>query len=123
MSQSQNGKRIARIHKKDPRCYWCKCVTIITPCVPGKPDPHNRATIDHLVTRYQIERGVFRPFVLSCWKCNNDRAANDPTDPAIIERHATLRHAENILFRLQGLTGRMLDIPRMVAAVEKTYEA
>ncbi len=59
----------------DPHCYWCGIL-----CVdygkrePGTRDPHDMATVDHLVSRWYRNSGAIVPKVLACSKCNGDRA-------------------------------------------------
>ena len=69
-----------KLHQADPRCHWCKRITILTniPEIRGEPDPL-MATIDHLVSRYHPERWVRRNMtkVLACYECNARRSREE----------------------------------------------
>lgn len=64
----------------DKRCHWCGIETKLlnVPEIEG-PAPDDMATIDHLVSRYDIRRWIKRgnAKVLSCYKCNARRAAEE----------------------------------------------
>lgn len=116
-------KRIQRMHAKNPHCHFCSRMTRIIPRVPhGVAHPADMATVDHLVTRYDVGYGETRPYVLACRRCNNQRAIHDPTDPPLKERHRISRHVRNILARLMLVSGQVLDIQGMVARVEEAYD-
>jgi len=72
--KGRSKKEIRRdLWLEDPRCHWCKNETLWVE-VPGGALPPNGATLDHLYTRYEMEkrRAFGNPFVLSCNKCNHD---------------------------------------------------
>ena len=69
--------RRARLMQKDPHCYWCrKPLKEYYATSHGLPDDF--PTIDHLVSRFSGKRKEVymkeRTLVLSCPKCNQDRA-------------------------------------------------
>jgi len=71
------------LHKKDPRCHWCKRITklICQPFIRGHADPL-MATIDHVVSRYNPHRWVkkkknHRRKVLACYECNHSRSVQE----------------------------------------------
>lgn len=72
-------RRLRRIEfwNKNPHCYWCGCLTILE-CKTGGRFDYRSATIDHLFDRYDTRRYLpckgEQRYVLSCWKCNNDRS-------------------------------------------------
>lgn len=61
-------------------CYWCgkKTILLNVPEFKG-PQPHDLATIDHLISRYHPERYVRRDKtkVLSCYQCNETRSRKE----------------------------------------------
>jgi hypothetical protein len=62
--------------KQRGKCYWCEQKTRLLYITDGKV-PKDAATIDHLDSRLNANRGNFNGFlrhVMACWKCNNDRA-------------------------------------------------
>lgn len=67
-------RRRDQLFRKDPHCYWCGCE------VRNYYDGHHgrvhedRATLDHLYSRYDPRRGKENgKRVLACWKCNHER--------------------------------------------------
>ena len=76
MSHQRLMRRRQKLWLKNCRCVFCGTKTILPP--PGKPRgrvPDNWATIEHLDSRYNPERGngTGERTVLCCWRCNNDR--------------------------------------------------
>lgn len=75
-------KRKLRLYLDDPHCHWCgKKVVIVVPG-DGVKQPHNLATIDHIVHKLDPKREVkynrLQEFtVLSCHQCNQERGRND----------------------------------------------
>ncbi|MGH2711373.1 MAG: hypothetical protein ACRDH9_09250 [Actinomycetota bacterium] len=87
--------------RQDPRCAYCRVVTVLRWADPRKPAPLNLATVDHLRDRYDPTRhepanGEVRR-VLACWKCNHDR-----------ERARTAALSKKELWRRSGHYDRMI---------------
>ena len=67
-------------------CHWCKKPTLLvagmqeTDYLKHRDAPKNLATIDHLDSRLNPERGKkageLRK-VVACWQCNNDRGIKE----------------------------------------------
>ena len=76
-----NKKRKEQLYKQSPYCHWCGKKTIIYARRSGGSIPYDAATLDHLYSRYDPRRGNLPPhtesIVLSCYKCNNDRAREE----------------------------------------------
>lgn len=75
---SQNGLRRKRLFNQDPHCHWCKCLTVWENSSAGEVEPDNLATVDHLFSRLSGKKtgdnNSKQVTVLSCKKCNQDRA-------------------------------------------------
>lgn len=83
MSNNRNLK--LRLFEINQNCYYCGCRMILTNIknIPkGQELPDNAATLEHLVSRYNIHRwkkkkkGEQRK-VLACYKCNHDRSSQE----------------------------------------------
>ncbi len=81
MSHRKNKEKLWH---ENPHCHWCGVLTVLD-CrrewrKPASP-PENLATLDHLFSRYHIERwkrfNGQRKRVLSCLKCNHERARQE----------------------------------------------
>jgi hypothetical protein len=82
----KNARRIRRIRRelfyKDRHCVWCGIETILWE-EPIGPAPHNAATLDHLTTRFQVQRAKGKDAsadyrgVLACKKCNEARSKEE----------------------------------------------
>lgn len=77
--KDQRSRRRYNLWAHDPRCHWCKRVTVLPVqgvSISGKP-PDDLATIDHIVSRYYREPGQrfahAANTVLACWSCNQRR--------------------------------------------------
>ena len=94
-----------QLFEQDPHCHWCGCLTIWLD-QDGGAYPDNFATLDHLYTRYEMEKRVElgNPFVLACNKCNHDRGAE-----------ATKAQPIEELWRRAGQLGRMIQEGRIVS--------
>ena len=71
------------LHKRNPRCHWCKKTTILTneSNIKGHPIPL-MATLDHLISRYNFarwrrKRPHERRKVLACYECNHSRSVKE----------------------------------------------
>ncbi len=77
-----NRKLKIALFNKDPHCHWCKKVTKLV-CEPSlKCNDPLMATIDHVVSRYNIRRWVKKKRgdvrkVLACYECNYNRSINE----------------------------------------------
>ena len=61
---------------RHPYCHWCGCRVYEHPFRRGKPVPGDQATIDHVNSRNRPgPRPWIGRWVLSCRKCNEERAA------------------------------------------------
>lgn len=76
-------KRREILMAQDPHCYWCGVEVIyfrIEQIPRGEKLPHNFATIDHLIDRYDAEarheawKNKQPNTVLACYSCNHKRA-------------------------------------------------
>jgi hypothetical protein len=69
-----------KMWQNDPRCHWCRKPTQLLniPEIKG-PAPEDLATLDHLTSRLNLERWIKKDKtkVLSCYKCNADRAIKE----------------------------------------------
>lgn len=67
-----------RLVEKQRLCHWCQRPVFIFEPKDGGRVPDNSATLDHLYHKGHPMRGKSAhnelACVLSCWKCNNDRA-------------------------------------------------
>lgn len=80
-------KQKIKLHKQNPRCYWCQTPTILYEPKQGEKTPDNMATIDHLFDRFHPERKTpnhkkLIKRVLACHRCNNKRSAQSCLDNA-----------------------------------------
>jgi len=68
-------KRKKLFDKQDGKCYYCGIQTIYPKNKTNySPMPDNLATVEHIYGRYDIRRAVCKKTVLSCYKCNCDKA-------------------------------------------------
>ena len=74
------SRRRERLFKEHPYCYWCNC-KLVKCCKKNRKRP-NIATIDHLRSRLDPSRQM-KDYsqnprtVLSCSKCNENRAKEE----------------------------------------------
>jgi hypothetical protein len=65
------------LHAQDPRCYWCKRVTVLKQFT-GRWEELD-ATVDHIQSKLETDDpAVYNSaenVVLSCFRCNQQRAA------------------------------------------------
>lgn len=119
MASMSRLKRLRhRLHAKDPRCHWCKQVTVLIEAGPRhKHFPDNAATVDHLFSRWHPDRQ--RPndgrkrYVLACRKCNNERGAAEERAAGIEElrrRAKTLKRGGDVLDWTETQRGRLTPI-------------
>jgi len=54
-------------------CYWCGIKVIDYVRKEGAVDPYNTATIDHIKSRHEREKGEVTEKVLACYGCNQKR--------------------------------------------------
>lgn len=83
-ARNKTSRLRRELFNKNPHCHWCAKLTVLNfEWKGGKPGtfPNDAATIDHIVNRrmsdsreYYISRANM---VLSCYKCNINRAQND----------------------------------------------
>lgn len=78
------GKNTHLRHAKwhvSPWCHWCGRRTTLDHVLPGQRTPGHIATIDHVLSRYSAknleEYDAPENKVLSCYKCNHDRACEE----------------------------------------------
>lgn len=88
MSSRRLAQQRRRFWLSDPRCHWCKRRTrLVNLGQHPKSIPHDAATIDHLHSRLDPDRGNGSGrHVLACWKCNNDRGAQEQRERIDIVR-------------------------------------
>lgn len=89
----RNRKLKLKLHKIDPRCYWCKKETVLPPKPNNSPFP-SLATIDHIYSRFDIRRFVEKKpgeirRVLACYECNQKRAREE--EARLTREEITLR--------------------------------
>ena len=102
MSMRTLKQRRIKLWKQDPHCHWCGTLTILPPA-DAKPHrknyPLNEATIDHLRSRWHpnrrepIRQGEQR-LVLSCRKCNIDRAKQEEKEQGLEVLHVAAQNGE-----------------------------
>ena len=76
---SSNRKRRHKLFLQDPHCHWCGC-EVVESQSRQKNQQDNSATLDHLRTKFDPQRGEpsdKEQTVLSCYKCNNERGMAD----------------------------------------------
>tara|TARA_Y100000034_G_C6860043_1_gene391303 strand:- start:289 stop:654 length:366 start_codon:yes stop_codon:yes gene_type:complete len=100
-------RRLLNLWEKDPHCCYCGCPTVLLfrsyKHANGKDYIHPRddeATIEHLRSRWHPQRqdpvlpGEERTS-LSCWKCNNEKGAEDERNQGILVLQARSQHIDN----------------------------
>jgi hypothetical protein len=98
----EKGLKTRELRRKlwleDPHCHWCGIITRWLSPEGGKL-PEDAATIDHLYTRYEMEKRkeMGNPCVLACNKCNHD-----------LGEQATAAQPIEELWRRAGQYDRML---------------
>ena len=76
-----------RLVEEYGKCYWCKIQVKIYPHENGMSLPDDTATLDHLKSKNAgREKGENTPKVLSCRKCNQQRAINEKQNKHDINR-------------------------------------
>jgi 5-methylcytosine-specific restriction endonuclease McrA len=98
-----------QLFEQDPHCHWCHCLTVWIEREGGGWYQENAATLDHLYTRYEMNKRVEtgNPFVLACNKCNHDRGAE-----------ATKAQPIEELWRRAGQLDRMIREGRLTPTDE-----
>ena len=103
----------------DPRCHWCKRITILTdiPRIEGIANPL-MATIDHVVSRIYPHRWVKKKKgqqrkVLACYECNHKRS---------VKETLSLSRAE-VVRRSQGFSLSPRGKPKIIKPVKNEREA
>jgi hypothetical protein len=90
-SDWKHRKRAMLWEEQQGRCYWCNLQMVQTsPSQPGRPDPPNMATFEHLDSRLTPERGKHagtRRIVLVCQSCNGARGRLEEQGLPLIELH------------------------------------
>lgn len=82
MGGYSNRKRRLKLWFINPVCYYCGKTTMLIPeskrLRNGLPVP-TMATLEHICGVSDIRRMFlgYNPQVISCWKCNNDKAVTD----------------------------------------------
>jgi hypothetical protein len=79
MDTHRKHKKIGKLMKIDPHCYYCGIGLIWYKTTGNEKLPHNFATIEHLYDKYEPEKR--REFhkkcqsqtVISCFRCNQKR--------------------------------------------------
>ena len=95
-----------KLYKENPYCHWCGCLTTLTNIkhIKGQPNP-TMATVDHVLSKFDVRRWVeHKPGeirkVLACFKCNNQRSADE---------QARLGKEERLFRSKTGFTFHMVD--------------
>lgn len=88
MRRDTRQDRLWTLYRRHPYCWWCGRRVRKFPLREGRRQPGNYATLDHLNSRNMYPAG--RPHlprwwqvtvtVLSCARCNQDRAAAEMQD-------------------------------------------
>lgn len=83
----RNSKRKYKLWAENPHCYWCGRLTIIVKLKPFEKSPPNLATVDHIRSRLNPERGSDKKVntVLSCFECNGRRAEKETEGTSLEE--------------------------------------
>ena len=95
---TRNAIRIARLMKVSPHCHWCGILVIYYKPEFKERVPHNFATIDHLHSRFQMEKRLeaWREsmkkrdgshYVLACWACNQRRSSEEVALRLEVSKH------------------------------------
>ena len=83
MSRKQQRKRLYRLVKEKPICYWCKReVKLYKKIEKGEVHPLDMATIDHKChrldpAREEVYKTPGEKTVLACLECNRKRGRED----------------------------------------------
>lgn len=77
--------------RRNPHCFWCGIETVLDD---GPKLPPNAATVDHIRSRFCLERaeradGRWRKgiLVLACSQCNNDRGSMEQAFLKVVAPH------------------------------------
>jgi hypothetical protein len=73
-------RRLGILHARDPRCFWCRCVTVVLPPVKYRKEyPDDMAVLDRLDDKFDDQRGTYPSgtprTVLACIVCKRQRSA------------------------------------------------
>lgn len=103
-------KRKFNLFKADPHCYWCGIEVKIYNVQRHQKHPDDEATVDHLVSRYYPEKRKNpekneRRLVLSCRKCNMDRAEEEKKKIPIEEIRKMSKRHKQVHITNQGFFG------------------
>lgn len=84
----KHSRRKYQLWLRDPRCYWCGKVTVILDLTKIKKPPLNLATLDHLRSRLNEERGSDHKVntVLACLECNQNRGRMEEAQRLSLEQ-------------------------------------
>lgn len=80
-SQQKEGTRRRLWKRQRGKCYYCKRDTVIRKIHNGQQQPHNLATLDHVVPL--SKDGVFAPTrncVMACRLCNEARGSKSQAE-------------------------------------------
>jgi len=97
MTQEKKRKRLRKLWEENPNCHWCGEPTFLIEYPPVDnfkigPQHPKMATIDHLHSRYDSERGKHKgeiQTVLACHACNDKR--NEKEQAAVPKEELTRR--------------------------------
>lgn len=70
-NRSHLRRAMYALHKN---CYFCNIEMVFEPRPEPQKQPHNLATIDHLISLPNRGKGAVVPKVLSCYSCNAKRS-------------------------------------------------
>jgi len=98
MNSRRKRRRLFELWRKDPRCHWCNCSTVLIFRSPEHckglkkiEAREDEATFDHLHSRFDDKRGQnndgVAKSVLACWKCNFNRGKHEESKRSIDELH------------------------------------
>jgi hypothetical protein len=87
-----------KLWQKDPDCFYCGVETVFYNPFPGKADPDNLATVEHLNSKLSERRNTpnhngERRVVLACRKCNHSRGAKEYNQLPLEERRKRSRRS------------------------------
>lgn len=81
--------------------------------------PDDAATMDHITSRPNLEWGETTKIVLACHQCNHERNEKDRQENAIEHHvHAKGMQCKKLIEKYISLTGRVVDLPDLLARAE-----
>ena len=110
-----NRKRRENLYKQDPHCYWCGILCTVNTSHKQKATD---ATLDHIHSKLFLKRWLSKEEyskgknVLSCYKCNQNRARRE--DLAMSRSELLNRSVNGYSFKIQNTFESLVDIKNKI---------